>query len=98
MRRPRCTIAQGLALRREVGDKRLIAGSLNNLGNVAWLQGDYRLARELYTESLVLRRRLGDKSGMSIGLNNLGLVAWYGGDPVASRALHSESTGPLPGD
>jgi hypothetical protein len=39
-------------------DKRGIAFSLNNLGNIASEQGDYAAARVLCEESLALRREL----------------------------------------
>jgi tetratricopeptide (TPR) repeat protein len=43
-----------------LGDRRSIANSLNNLGNVAYYQGDYEAARTLLKESLALKRDLGD--------------------------------------
>jgi non-specific serine/threonine protein kinase len=43
---------EGLAIRRELGDRRGTAASLGNLGNVALNQGDYPAARALLEESL----------------------------------------------
>src|SRR5579862_7397475 len=52
---------EGLAIRRELGDRRGTAASLGNLGNVALNQGDYPAARALYEESLAILRALGDR-------------------------------------
>ena len=38
-----------------------LAASLNNLGNLAADQGDYRGSRALHEESLAIRRELGDR-------------------------------------
>ena len=48
-----------------------IAGSLNNLGNVAYVQDDYASARSLYEESLAIKRELGDKLGVAGCLEDL---------------------------
>jgi non-specific serine/threonine protein kinase len=82
---------ESLAIRRELGDRSGIAGSLGNLGNVASGQGDYPAARTLYEESLAIRRELGDPSGIANSLGNLGNVALYQGDYPAARALDEES-------
>ena len=39
--------------------------SLNNLGNVAFEQGDYPAARALFEESLAIHRELGDRLGIA---------------------------------
>jgi predicted ATPase/Tfp pilus assembly protein PilF len=83
--------AEALALRRELGDRGGIAGSLNNLGIVAHDQGDYGRATALYEEALALHRELGDTSGIASSLNNLGLVAWQQGDYGRAAALHEEA-------
>jgi len=82
---------ESLAIRRELGDRSGIAGSLGNLGNVASGQGDYPAARALYEGSLAIRRELGDPSGIANSLGNLGNVALYRGDYPAARALDEES-------
>ena len=66
---------ESLAIRRQLGDRSGIAGSLNNLANVLALQGEYASARKLYEESLAIRRQLGDRNGMAVSLDNLGAVA-----------------------
>ncbi len=41
----------------------LRAAALHQLGNIAYLQGDYEEARRLYSESLAIKERLGDQGG-----------------------------------
>jgi non-specific serine/threonine protein kinase len=87
----RALYEESLAIRRELGDRSGMAGSLGNLGNVALEQGDYRAARALQEQSLAIKRELGDRTGMSISLSDLGEVALYQGDYPAARALYEES-------
>jgi hypothetical protein len=58
-----------------LGDTLGTANSLNNLGRVAYDQGDYARAAALHEESLALRRELGEKRGIAYSLVNLGDVA-----------------------
>jgi len=81
---------EGLAIRRELGDRSGIAASLGNLGNVAVNQSDYAAAKALHEESLAIRRELGDRFGIAVRLNNLGNVALAQGDYAAAMALHEE--------
>ena len=64
---------------------------LNGAGGLAYLQGDYPVARELHEESLAIRRQLGDRRGVASSLNNLGSVARDLGDLASARALFDES-------
>jgi hypothetical protein len=66
---------ESLALFRELGDKRSIAISLNNLGTVAQEQEDYDTARTSFKESLALCREVGDKVGIISSLAGLGGLA-----------------------
>jgi tetratricopeptide (TPR) repeat protein len=77
-------------LRRESGDRWGIAEALENLGIVAYSQGDDEAARMLYEESLAMRRELGDKSGIALSLLNLGRMADRQADYDAARALYEE--------
>jgi len=87
----RALYEESLAIRRELGDRSGIAGSLGNLGNVAVNQGDHPAARALQEQSLAIYRELGDRFGTANTLNNLGVVALNQGDYPAARALHEES-------
>ncbi len=84
---------QGLAARREVGDKLRIGSSLNNLGLVAQDLGEYEQARALFEESLEICRELDDKADIASTLNNLAIVTLAQGDFTSARALNEESLG-----
>ena len=80
-----------LAIQRQLGDQRGIAGSLNNLGLVACDQGDFPAARLLHEESLTIVRELGDRKGIANSLNNLGNVVYDQGAFSSARGLYEES-------
>jgi tetratricopeptide (TPR) repeat protein len=80
-----------LARFRELDDQTFIGYMLNNLGLIAYFQGDYERATTLYEESLALVRGLGDDNGIALTLGNLGLVAFVQGDYERALALQEES-------
>jgi predicted ATPase/class 3 adenylate cyclase len=82
---------ESLSIRRELGDKRGIAGSLNNLGIVARGRGDYETARSLYEEALSINREMGNRAWESYNLANLGIVAQARGDVASARSLQEQS-------
>ena len=82
---------QGLVLRRQVGDKLRVSGSLNNLGLVSHDLGEYEQARALFEESLQMCRELDDKADIASTLNNLAISTLAQGDPTSARALNEES-------
>ena len=82
---------QSLALRREIGDQRGIAASLNNLGLIAHRLGDYPASLSFHEQSLAIKRELGDRWGMASSFNNLGLVAHQQGDFAQARSFYDQS-------
>ena len=82
--------AESLQIRRELGDRRGVAYSLNNLGIIAYFLADYTAARALYDEALSIQRELGDQYGIANTLGNLGLVACAQNDFAAARAYLEE--------
>jgi len=84
-------LTQGLAVWRELGDKRGIAEALNNLAVGATQSGDRVRARVLVAESLALFRELSDKRGTAHALNNLAEIVRGDGDLPGARALFEES-------
>ena len=82
---------RSLALFRELGDRRAIATSLNNLGLVAERQGEYAEARTFYEENRVLFRELGDRWSVAATCTNLGLVAERQGEYAEARAAYEQS-------
>jgi predicted ATPase/DNA-binding SARP family transcriptional activator len=75
-----------LALYRELGDRRGIAGILSSLGSVAREQSRYARARELQTEALAEFEALGDRPGMAGARDSLGFAAWLEGDFATTAA------------
>ena len=75
-----------LALYRELGDRRGVAGILSSLGSVAREQSRYARARELQIEALAEFEALGDRPGMAGARNSLGFAAWLEGDFATTRA------------
>lgn len=65
-----------------------IAFLYNNLGYVAWSQGQYERAETHYQQSLAIYRRLNDKWGQSHVLNNLAILPQ---NLAQTRALLQES-------
>jgi tetratricopeptide (TPR) repeat protein len=82
---------ESLALRRELGDERDLAASLNSLALAMQQVGDLAAAATLHEESLALRRTLGDRLGLADSLNNLGNVALEQGDYGQATTLYEES-------
>ena len=68
-------LREALARRRELGDQRAIAESLNNLGLVAAAQGDYERAAVHFEEGLLLSRDIGARHILAEALEGLAWVA-----------------------
>jgi non-specific serine/threonine protein kinase len=77
---------QSLTLRRELGDKRLIANSVLTLGRAELTRGDYEKATVHLQEGFALARELGDTWSTSLALTNLGRVALLQGDDTSEAA------------
>ena len=63
---------RSLALAREVGDRRIEASSLGQLGILAFSLGRYGVDRGYFKEALALARSIGDRALESGMINNLG--------------------------
>ncbi|MCW3051598.1 MAG: hypothetical protein JWN14_768, partial [Chthonomonadales bacterium] len=83
--------AETLVIRRAIGNRNGIASSLNNLGNVATVQGDYASAQAYLEETLVMRREFGERNGIARSLINLAMVASHQDDYVSARTYLEES-------
>ncbi len=79
---------EGLALFRELGHRPGMAQALNNLGELARLDGDYQCAAEAYEECLAISRAIGDKQREAIMLGNLSYIAQHRGDYERAEALN----------
>ena len=63
-----------LKSRKEIGNKKGIASSLNNIGAVYKNLGEFTKAIDYYIKSLKINEEIGNKSGISNTLNNIGSV------------------------
>lgn len=66
--------AAALPLFEAANDERGVASTVDDMGKVAWLRGDYAAALEATQRALAARRRMGDRRSIALSLNNLGLV------------------------
>jgi DNA-binding SARP family transcriptional activator/predicted ATPase len=82
---------ESLALQRELGDQRQLAGTLIILGNLARLKTAYDEAEQLFEECLVIRQTLGDERGVAKALNGLTWVAFNRGDNNKAEGLARRS-------
>ena len=69
-----------------LGDKRLIATVLNNIGEIYQEQSNYREALNYYQQSLDIEKEIGNQAGFAISLNSIGMVHGQQGD--YQKALH----------
>jgi tetratricopeptide (TPR) repeat protein len=82
---------RGLALFRELDDRKGVALSLAILGILATRShGDHQRARRLGEESVALARELGDERVLARALNELALTLDEGGHPIEAVAVHDE--------
>jgi tetratricopeptide (TPR) repeat protein len=88
--------SQGYALQAQelaasLDDRKGLATSLSNLGNIAMDQGEYARATDLYQQSLVIFQQLGDQLGIASSLSNLGIIAVSQGEYVRAIDRHQQS-------
>jgi tetratricopeptide (TPR) repeat protein len=67
-------LTAALALFGQAQDDRGIASTLDDIGKLHWLKGEYPMALEYTLRSLAMRRKIGDRRSIALSLNNLGLV------------------------
>jgi tetratricopeptide (TPR) repeat protein/type II secretory pathway predicted ATPase ExeA len=77
-------LTAALALFGQGQDERGIASTLDDIGKLHWLKGDYVLALEYTLRSLAMRRKIGDRRSIALSLNNLGLVQQDSGNYKAA--------------
>jgi predicted ATPase/class 3 adenylate cyclase/DNA-binding CsgD family transcriptional regulator len=82
---------EGLALYRELGDRRGSATALSSLGYAALMRSNYAAAQARLEEALALFRELGDTGGSAFALNPLASVLFYQGEYARAQALLEES-------
>ena len=85
-----------LAAARTARDRHGQAWTLNQLGVVQWLTGDYPAATANLTQALQLFRDLDDGHGQACALNQLGQVQWRTGDYPAATASLTQALAAVP--
>ncbi|MFB6307079.1 MAG: tetratricopeptide repeat protein, partial [Flavobacteriales bacterium] len=65
---------EALKMAKEIGDKKRIADSYNNLGAYQYLKSNYSKALEYYFKSLEIDKEMENKRGMASSYNNIGLI------------------------
>jgi CHAT domain-containing protein len=82
---------QSLAIKREIGDRKEVANSLNNLGNAYANLGQYPKAIEFHQQSLGIAREIGNREGESIFLSNIGLTLQKQQQPELAIVFYKQS-------
>ncbi|MFW9800851.1 MAG: tetratricopeptide repeat protein, partial [Candidatus Thorarchaeota archaeon] len=82
---------RSLRIREELGNRRGIADSLNNLALVYLSKGEYDTAVEYIKRSLRIREDLGNKADIASSYNNLGNVYVAKGDVNLALEYHERS-------
>jgi len=67
-------------LRENIGDKKVIASTMNNIGLIYKDLGNYEKALEYYKKSLIHYRQTGDQFSESNAMNFIGGVYWQSGE------------------
>ena len=89
---PHRELEEALSIGRELGNDRIIAQSLSNLGRNETAAGNYSQARSLFEQSLDIWQKLGHEHKMEIILtrNFLGDLAFHQGDLEQAKVLYEE--------
>jgi predicted ATPase len=82
---------ESLEIYREAGDKRRIAGVINDLGNATWALGDAKRTRRLREEALALGWELRDPYEVARTLHYIGEESRDAGDHAEARRAFEES-------
>jgi predicted ATPase/DNA-binding SARP family transcriptional activator len=86
----RSLFEEGLAISRELGDRKAEANLLCNLGDIS-TEDDPSAARTVLTQSLAIHREIGNRSGIAHSSMLLGNVALRQERHAEAQALYSES-------
>lgn len=84
-------LEKSLTIYQAIGNSSGVAKVLNNLGYIAYKQGDFSTAKQYLQEGLTLRRQTGYPRGIVVSLNNLGHVYGAAGEYEASQQYYYES-------
>ncbi|MCF8364319.1 MAG: CHAT domain-containing protein [Bacteroidales bacterium] len=66
---------QSLAVRKKIGDQKMISNTTNNIGTVYIRLGDFETGIDYYRQALKMRIESNDEEGMAQTLNNMGVTS-----------------------
>ncbi len=84
-------LQKGKDLFEQAGDERGIAGSLDDIGQVLWMQGKYEDALNRSAAALERRRRIGNLQSIASSLTNVGNIEKARGLLNESASCHEEA-------
>jgi tetratricopeptide (TPR) repeat protein len=97
--RARDYFEQSLTLERKLGNQLAIARTLNYLGRLSTVEGDFDNARRFFEESLVFGERAGDDQGIGVTLHEIGTLYMNQGDYDRAQEYYdrclNQSQGPV---
>jgi len=82
---------QAIALAKKINRSRSLAQSMNNLGTVFYISGNYPEALHYYLGALEIREQLKDSAAMGKSYNNIALVYYEQDDLEQSLVYHNKS-------
>jgi predicted ATPase len=82
---------ESLAIYRELGDDKRIAGTLNSLGVAVSALGEFEQGRAFLEESLAIKEASGDSEGVATSLGNLAVLAMEQRELERSEDLFNRS-------
>jgi tetratricopeptide (TPR) repeat protein/type II secretory pathway predicted ATPase ExeA len=86
-------LTAALSLFGQAQDERGIASTLDDIGKLRLLKGDYTLALEYTARGLAMRRKLGDARSLALSLDNLGLIQQESGNFQAALDAFQQALG-----
>ncbi len=82
---------QALVIAKKIGRSRSVAQTLNNLGTVFYISGNYPEALHYYLGGLEIREQLKDTAAIGKSFNNIALVYYEQGDLPQALVYHDKS-------
>ena len=83
--------SESLKIRRDIGDKRGIADSLNNIAVIHYSRGDVDKSLATFTEVVSIRREIADMFGFGIVVDNIAEIHYNRGDVDKALTMHGEA-------
>jgi tetratricopeptide (TPR) repeat protein len=82
---------RSLKIREEIGDKKGVAASLNNLGSIYCEIGDFSKGIDFYVRSLKILEETNDRTGLTGAYDNIGTLYFYQGNYEKATEYENKS-------